>query len=70
MAYFPYSRYLPQKNGHPSFIIFCFIGIFQNRDIQNYDRQTDRQTDKQTNRQTDRQTDRQRQRLRETKPNN
>ena len=21
-----------RKNGHPSFIIYCFIGIFQNRD--------------------------------------
>ena len=39
---------LHRKIQNPSFISFCLIGIFQNRD---------RQTDKQTNRQTDCQTD-------------
>ena len=38
---------LHRKYWHPTLIIFGFIGIFQNRDIQT-NRQTDKQTDKQT----------------------
>ena len=40
-----------RKNWHPTLIIFCFIGIFQIRDIPNCDRQTNKQTDRQTDRQ-------------------